>query len=106
MITHLNQLKDIEKARSIGIDKYYEEQHVKVDILNYFLENYDNGYLDVFFCLAVNLVEIDDLNHVFKQADEMRGEMDIFEKSDCLKKLLNDCASKRGLALKLRNGNW
>lgn len=106
LITHLNQLKDIEKARSIGIEKYHEEQLVKVDILNDFLENYDNGHRDVFFCLAVNLLEIDDLKYVLKQADEMTVEMDISEKSDCLKKLLNDCASKRGLTLKLRKGNW
>lgn len=106
LISHLNQLKDMHKAKRIGIKKYHEEQLIKIEILNRFLDSYDNGHRDVFFCLAVNLMEIDDLNNVLKQADEICGNMNLSEKSDSTKRLLNDCASKRGITLKLRKGSW
>ena len=106
LISHLNQLNDMKKAQKIGIEKYHEEQIIKVSILKRFLDSYDNGHQDVFFCLAVNLMEINDLNGVLKQADNLSENMSFSEKLNCVKRLLNDCASKRGITLKLRNGNW
>ena len=102
LITHLNQLKYIEKAKKIGIRRYHEEQLIKIDILKEFLEKYDNGHRDVFFCLAVNLMDIDDLNNVLKQANALT----VNEKSDSVKQMLIDSASKKGIVLKLRKGNW
>ena len=106
LISHLNQLKDMKKAQNIGIEKYHEEQIIKVGILKRFLDSYDNGHQDIFFCLAVNLMEIDDLNEVLKQADNLCENISFSERLTCVKRLLNDCASKRGITLKLRNGNW
>lgn len=103
LISHLNQLSDMQKAKSIGIEKYHEEQLIKVEILNKFLKNYDNGHRDVFFCLAVNLMDINDLNKILKKADKISENMNISEKSDSVKSLLIDCASKRGISLILRN---
>lgn len=55
-----------------------------------------------FFCLAVNLLEVDDLNAVLNQSDELTEGMDLFDKSDSMKGLLNDIAEKRNIVLKLR----
>lgn len=106
LISHLNQLKDMEKAKTIGIEKYHEEQLIKVGILEKLLDNYDNGHRDVFFCLAVNLMPIDDLNNVIKRADEITCDFNLDKKSDFIKQMLMDCASKRSITLKLRNGGW
>ena len=51
----------MEKAKTIGIENYRAEQRVKKGILDRFLNEYDNGRRDVFFCLAVNLMDADDL---------------------------------------------
>jgi hypothetical protein len=40
----------------MGIDAYKEEQRGKKRILDRLLEEYDDGRRDVFFCLAVNLL--------------------------------------------------
>ena len=106
LITHLNQLKDMEKAKRIGIESYHEEQLIKIEILKKILDEYDNGRRDVFFCLAVNLMEIEDLNSVINEADDLAENMDLNEKSDLMKQMLIDCASKRGISLKLRKGKW
>ncbi|MDD6048733.1 MAG: hypothetical protein PUB95_04705 [Methanobrevibacter ruminantium] len=55
-----------------------------------------------FFCLAVNLLEVDDLNVVLNQSDELTEGMDLSDKSDSMKGLLNDIAEKRNIVLKLR----
>jgi hypothetical protein len=102
LISHKNQLKDIEKAKRIGIEKYHEEQLEKIDILNEFLEKYDNGHRDVFFCLAVNMMDIDDLKIILNKACELTGN----NKSDIVKQMLIDSASKKDIVLKLRKGDW
>ena len=102
LISHLNQKKDMEKAKSIGIENYHKEQIEKRAILNRLLNEYDIGHRDVFFCLAVNLLEVNDLNAVLNQANELTENMDLSDKSDLMKELLNDIAEKRNIVLKLR----
>ena len=105
LISHLNQLNDIEKAKRIGIEKYHEEQLVKIEILQKLLNEYDNGHRDVFFCLAVNLMEIDDLNIVINETDCLSENMELNNKSDLIKQMLIEKASKRGITIKSRKGN-
>lgn len=42
-ITHQNQKKDIEKARTIGIKAYCDEQKRKEQILHFLLEQFNDG---------------------------------------------------------------
>ena len=102
MISHKNQLRDIEKAKEMGINKYHQEQLIKREILSEFLKKYDNGHRDVFFCLAVNLMEIDELKTVLGQAEQLSGD----GKSDAVKQMLTDRAFENGIELKLRKGKW
>ncbi len=102
LITHRNQKKDMEKAQRIGIENYRKEQIQKKEILNILLSEYDIGHRDVFLCLAVNLLELDDLKAVLKEANESTKGMDLNVKSDYMKDALNGCAKKRNIELKLR----
>lgn len=102
LISHRNQKKDMEKAKRIGIENYRKEQIQKKKILNTLLIEYDIGNRDVFLCLAVNLLELDDLQNVLKEADESTKDMDLKEKSDFMKNALIECSKKRNTELKLR----
>lgn len=102
LISHKNQLKDMEKAKTIGIENYRTEQRVKKGILNRLLNEYDNGRRDVFFCLAVNLMDVDDLREVLDEADKSTRDMNLTEKSDFMKDALNECAGMRNISLNLR----
>ena len=78
LVLHRNQKKDVEKAKRIGIEAYKkEEQLEKKKILDRLLEEYDNGQKDVFFCLAVNMLEVADLKDVLEQAEKAVGDMDL-----------------------------
>ncbi len=103
LISHRNQKKDLEKAERIGIAAYREEQLTKKKILDRFLKEYDDGGNDVFFCLAVNMLEVEDLEAVLKQAEEMHLTRTGAERSTAqVKKLLYACAEKRDIPLSLR----
>ena len=69
-------------------------------------KGYDNGQRDIFFCLAVNLMDIDDLNSVIDDANNFDEDMGLNDKSDLIKQMLTDLASRRGIALMLRKGKW
>ena len=75
LISHRNQKKDLAKAKEMGIEAYLAEQHAKKRILERLLTEYNDGTKDVFFCLAVNMLALDDLtaflDHAAQEAKTM-----------------------------------
>lgn len=69
-ITHLHQKWDLEKLRQMGSERYAAEQMKKRDILNHLLARYNDGRKKTLFCLAVNLLALDDLKMILKEADD------------------------------------
>ena len=101
MVLHRNIKKDVEKARRIGIEAYKEEQREKKKLLDRLLEGYDNGQKDVFFCLAVNMLEVDDLKEVLKQAEKTAVDMDMSDKAEFMERQLHAYAEKKNIVLEL-----
>ena len=102
MVLHRNIKKDVEKAKRIGIEAYKEEQREKKKILDRLLKEYDDGKKDVFFCLAVNMLEAADLKDILKQAEKAAEAMNLSEKAEFMERQLHACAKKRNLVLELR----
>ena len=69
MIRHLNQKIDLAKMHSIGEEAYNAEQKEKRQILDRLLEEYNDGRKKTLFCLAVNLLPLEDLLTVFEDGD-------------------------------------
>ena len=102
LISHRNQKKDLAKAERIGIDAYLEEQRAKKKILSRLLSNYDDGHRDVFYCLAVNMLEVPDLEKVLEEAEKGADKMPPAERADYVTSLLKTCAEAGNIPLKLR----
>jgi hypothetical protein len=102
-ITHRNQLKDMEKAQKTGMEQYHSDLHKKAEILRYLLLDYNDGRHKSFFCIAVNLLEIQDLNAVMEQIshETCGGNLSIKEKSAVAARLLQSVAEQRSVVLKL-----
>lgn len=66
-ITHRRQMADMERAQKIGIDAYNQEQRQKARFLNELLERYNDGRRKSFFCVAVNLMELSEIEEAFCQ---------------------------------------
>lgn len=59
----------MEKMQSIGEEAYNAEQIEKHQILDRLLADYNDGRKKTLFCLAVNLLPLDDLRTVFEDHD-------------------------------------
>ena len=102
-ITHRRQKADLEKARQSGVEAYNAEQIEKVRILDILLSGYNDGRKKTLFCVAVNLLELQELQAVLREI-ERRPDIKMLtlkEKSAFVTGLLQDTASYRKIDLKL-----
>ena len=101
-ITHLNQRADMAKAQVIGIEAYTAEQARKVELLEALLEGYNSGREKTLFSLAVNLLEVDEVEGVLDEASHLDPDMPLKEKARFVSAGLRRIAGEKGIELKLR----
>ena len=103
-ITHRNKRRDLEKVLQIGRDAYGEEQEEKEQILKQLLAGYNDGRRKSFFCVAVNLLKLQDLREIMGHLESHEAAEDetVREKAVYAVKLFQERAAERGLELKLR----
>ncbi len=102
-ITHRRRKADLERAQRIGIEPYCLEQQEKAQILSYFLSNYNDGRRKTFFCVAVNLLELSELQEALKQI-QSNDELSAWPfKAQCsyVAEVLQGIADRRNIKLKL-----
>lgn len=101
-ITHQHMLKDAKKAKDIGIEAYQSEQQEKVKILQWLLENCNDGRRKNIFCIAINLLDIIDIRKIMVRLHEEANEMmSIKEKAIIAVALFQQKADEQGIELKL-----
>ena len=103
-ITHVNQKADMKKAHQIGMEAYNAEQEEKACILDILLAGYNDGRKKTLFCVAVKLLDLQDLQAVFRQIED-RADLEMLtlkEKSAFAAWLLKAAAAKNNIELKLR----
>ena len=102
-ITHRNRRADLEKVRQFGAEAYNTEQMEKMKILDILLSGYNDGRKKTLFCVAVNLLNLQELKEALREI-ESRPDMEILtlkEKSAFAAGVLSEIASRRKVDLKL-----
>jgi len=93
----------MDKAKEIGMDAYRAELDEKIRILETLLEHYDDGRRKSFFCIAVNLLELEDVHVIMEQISaEALLEMPLKERAKAASRLFEEMAARRDISLKLR----
>jgi len=93
----------MEKAKQMGIEDYVAELNEKVRLLEQLLGSYDDGRRKSFFCLAVSLLELQDVQSVVAQIESQTKSSDtIKDKAKIAAHLFKEMADKRNISLKLR----
>ena len=102
-ITHKRRKADLERAKNIGIEQYNHEQQEKAQILSYLLSNYNDGRRKTFFCVAVNLLELSELQEAIKQIQANDELSSLPFKTQCLyvAEVFQKFAERRNIKLKL-----
>jgi hypothetical protein len=103
-ITHQRQPSDIQRAQEIGMEAYDIEQTKKYEILKTLLSNYDDGRRKMFYCVAVNLLPLPQIEKIMEQVADNPSidSLTVKEKAAYIVALFQDDASREGLVLKLR----
>lgn len=102
-ISHRNQMVDLQRIKDVGMDAYLGELNKKIAILHGLLEGYDDGRRKSFYCVAVNLLEITDLEQAMIQIEEsVSMDAPVKERAAAAVRLLETLADDRGISLKLR----
>lgn len=102
-ITHQTRKRDFERAGEIGLEAYLDELREKIKIVEQLLAQYNDGKRKSFFCLAVNLLPLRDVQAVMEQIREQGTDaMEIKEKSAFAVRLFQEIAAERNVPLKLK----
>lgn len=103
-ITHQRQLSDIKRAREIGMEAYNTEQIRKSEILQTLLADYNDGRSKTFYCVAVNLLPLPQIEKIMDQVanNPSLSSLPMKDKAAYLVALFQGYASQKGLLLKLR----
>lgn|GEM_PF-1312666 len=102
-ITHRNQIRDLDKAKQMGLAAYEAELNEKVRVLEKLLNGFDDGRRKSFYCAAVNLLDLPDIEDVMEQlGDAIDSESPLKTKAAAATRLLEDMAEKSGISLQLR----
>ena len=107
-ISYLHVPHDMDQADQMGLDHYLQQLSKKSGILDILLEKWDNGRLKSFYCLAVNLLPLDDLDSAMgelerlasRPGDNPDGSQANF--GDLVREIFDRRAALRGIELKLR----
>jgi len=106
-ICHRVSLTNLNFIKEKGLDLFLTQQKKRIDLLEYVLENYNDGRSKSFFCIATALLPIISLEKALKESNEKIKNEDINLKnlkirSKILKDNIVTIANKENIELKLR----
>ena len=102
-ITHKNQIKDLNRAKNLGLKRYEAELDEKIALLKHLLTKFDDGRRKGFFCLAVNLLPLKELIDTLQLLDTgvLCGSSQK-DKAGAAVEALQGLADEKGIVLILR----
>jgi hypothetical protein len=102
-ISYKNVLDNLKAAKN-DIEKYKSELDEKIKILEFLLANYNDGRKKNYYCIAVNLFNLETLNSILENINKNVASQDIDMKSK-IKLIINlfeEKAMEEGVEIRLR----
>ena len=93
---------NLERRQRLGTERYNEEQVKRREILDRLLAGYNDGRRKTLFCLAANLLELEELSSLLEETEEQARSFSLKERAAYMAGLLQNCAEKNRIVLKLR----
>lgn len=104
-ITYQNLLENHQKAKQDGLASYVDQLSRRIEILEELLQEYNDGRSKNFFCLATNLLPLQDLQMLMEQMKE-DASLVLLEPKNRTKQvrtMLEQLALQHSMTLKLRD---
>lgn len=101
-LPHGQMIRDLKRAEELGIEVYINELTERRAILDKLLAGWNDGRRKSFYCLAVYLLELDDLRWAFAEIQAaVPADRPIKEKAITEVEILKKTAAESGITLKL-----
>ena len=101
-VTHRNSLQTLKYIKDNDIESFHNKQAEKISLLETLLEKFNDGRSKSFYCLAVNLLPIEELIKVIREADENLIERDRKAISKFIKSQFFEIGKQANIELKYR----
>jgi hypothetical protein len=101
-ITYKNVLKDMRYASERGLDNYKSELNFKVSFLERLISDYNDGRKKGLYCLAVNLLDVEDLKDIEQRIESIDKAVSLKEQISLIEAWLFEKAKIKNIELKLR----
>lgn len=102
-VTHQKVFANLEYIKVNGIDCFVDQQKIRMDILTFLLNNYDDGRSKTYFCISCALLPFEELLKSLVYMDGKGGSLTVKEKNKLLKSELNASAENLGIQIKLNH---
>lgn len=102
-ISYSNVISDFGKAKN-DLETYRVELNEKINILEFLINNFNDGRRKNFYCIAVNLMELAELRDIIKEIKDnvIKQEIPLKDKIEQVILLFEFIADKEGIKLELR----
>ena len=100
-VPHSRRAADLDRARELGLDAYIDELRAKRAIMDKLLADYNDGRRKSFYCAAVYLLPLEDLQSAMTVL-EGQPECFVKERAAVAVNLLQETADDHGVPLKLK----
>ena len=102
-IASRNVEQDFARAKAGSLASYQAVLDEKVELLRHLIRNYNDGRRKSFFCLAVNLLDLEDVRAVVARLDQEVGQdTPLRERALQAAACFQELAAARGVTLKLQ----
>ena len=93
----------MKKAETEGIENYTRRQERKSEILQELLQGYNDGRRKTFYCLAVNLLPLSEIENVMENLRNSNDldDLDVKEKAEKVTEDLKRIGREKGILLKM-----
>ncbi|MFH0895813.1 MAG: DUF3795 domain-containing protein [Bacteroidota bacterium] len=102
-VSHQKVFVNLDFIKQNGINDFILQQKQQINILNNFLNHYDDGRSKSFFCICCTLLPLDVLQETQKFAKKLKEESNLKEKNKQLRNKLQRTAEELKIELKLKN---
>lgn len=101
IITTQRRREDMARMQAIGPEAYGAEQAEKAALLHALLERHNDGRRKGLFCLAVNLLPLQDVRDILRQLDAAL-DLPVKERAGQAAAMMQQAAEERQVILRLR----
>ncbi len=101
-VTHKRMHTNLEGIRNSGIEAFIKNQKIRMNILNDFLSNHDDGRTKSFFCISCALLPIDKLLEVHEFSHKMDSSIGLKDRNKLLRESSTTIAHSLNIDLELK----